>query len=113
MTAVHSAAATAPVTGMVGAPGRAVTMLAIRQIRRGAVVVGVLAGGMTALVAATYRSTVGNGQDAAALSALAGNPAIRTLFGEPDTNFSSPTFGQVFSQANSPRSIQIALRYDF
>jgi len=42
-----------------------------------------------------------------------GNIFNRTLFGEPDTNWSSPTFGQVFSQANSPRSIQIALRYDF
>ena len=83
MTAVGSAAATAPVTAMAGAPGRAVTMFAVRQCRRGALVVTVLAGGMTALVAATYRSTVGNGQDAAALSALAGNPAIRTLFGEP------------------------------
>jgi hypothetical protein len=45
--------------------------------------------------------------------AMFGNIFNRTLFGEPDTNFSSPTFGQVFSQANSPRSIQIALRYDF
>jgi len=42
-----------------------------------------------------------------------GNIFNRTLFGEPDTNWSSPTFGQVFTQANSPRSIQIALRYDF
>ena len=38
---------------------------------------------MSALVAATYRSTVGDSLDAASLAALAANPAIRTLFGEP------------------------------
>ncbi len=42
-----------------------------------------------------------------------GNIFNRTLFGEPNTNWSAATFGQVFSQANSPRSIQMALRYDF
>ena len=42
-----------------------------------------------------------------------GNIFNRTLFGEPNTNWSAPSFGQVFTQANSPRSIQIALRYDF
>ncbi|MEO5823053.1 MAG: TonB-dependent receptor [Vicinamibacteraceae bacterium] len=42
-----------------------------------------------------------------------GNIFNRTLFGEPNTNWSSPAFGQVFTQANSPRSIQVALRYDF
>jgi hypothetical protein len=42
-----------------------------------------------------------------------GNIFNRTLFGEPNTNWSATTFGQVFSQANSPRSIQMALRYDF
>jgi ABC-2 type transport system permease protein len=65
------------------APGRVVTALAVRQLRRGAVVVTVLAAGMSALVAATYNSTVRSGADAASLAALAGNPAIRTLFGEP------------------------------
>jgi ABC-2 type transport system permease protein len=65
------------------APGRAVTGLAVRQLRRGAVVVVGLAAGMSALVAGTYNSTVGTGADAASLAALAGNPAIRTLFGEP------------------------------
>ncbi|MEU5908996.1 hypothetical protein [Micromonospora sp. NPDC047527] len=39
--------------------------------------------GMSVLVAATYASTVGDGDGAEALAALAGNPAIRTLFGEP------------------------------
>ena len=37
----------------------------------------------------------------------------RTLFGEPANNWSASNFGQVFSQANSPRSIQLGLRYDF
>ena len=42
-----------------------------------------------------------------------GNIFNRTLFGEPNTNWSSPAFGRVFTQANSPRSVQVALRYDF
>jgi hypothetical protein len=42
-----------------------------------------------------------------------GNVFNRTLFGEPNTNWSSPAFGQVVTQANSPRSIQMAIRYDF
>ena len=42
-----------------------------------------------------------------------GNLFNRTLFGEPANNWSAANFGQVFSQANSPRSIQMALRYDF
>jgi hypothetical protein len=42
-----------------------------------------------------------------------GNIFNRTLFGEPNTNWSAGTFGQVSGQANSPRSIQMALRYDF
>ncbi len=64
-------------------PGRAVTGLAVRQVRRGGIVVAVLAAGMSALVAGTYRSTVGDTLDPAALTALAQNPAVRTLFGEP------------------------------
>ncbi|GAB2956697.1 ABC transporter membrane-spanning protein [Micromonospora polyrhachis] len=63
--------------------GRALTRLAVRQIRRGALVVAGLAAGMSALVVATYESTVGDALDAAALAALAENPAIRTLFGPP------------------------------
>jgi hypothetical protein len=42
-----------------------------------------------------------------------GNIFNRTLFGEPANNWSAANFGQVFSQANSPRSIQMALRFDF
>ena len=42
-----------------------------------------------------------------------GNIFNRTLFSEPANNWSAPNFGQVFGQANSPRSIQMAIRYDF
>ncbi|WP_214401103.1 ABC transporter permease [Pseudonocardia lacus] len=66
------------------APGRVVTRLAVRQVRRGAVVVAALSAGMSAVVAATYDGVIaGAPGGAAALAALASNPAIRTLFGEP------------------------------
>lgn len=65
------------------APGAALTKLAVRQVIRGAVVVTAVSAGMSALVAGTYRSTVGDSLDASSLVALAANPAIRTLFGEP------------------------------
>jgi ABC-2 type transport system permease protein len=65
------------------APGRAVTWLAIRQIRRGGLLVAGLSAGMTALVAATYAQVMSNPSAAGGLQALAGNPAIRTLFGAP------------------------------
>jgi ABC-2 type transport system permease protein len=61
----------------------AVTSLTVRQAYRGAAVVAVVSAGMSAFVAGTYRSTVGDGPDVASLRALATNPAIRTLFGEP------------------------------
>jgi ABC-2 type transport system permease protein len=64
-------------------PGWAVTGLAVRQVRRGAALVTGLSAGVSALVAATYTSTVGTGVDVASLAALAANPAVRTMFGEP------------------------------
>lgn len=64
-------------------PGGAVTRLAVRQVRRGAIVVLVVAAGMSALVAAQYRTTFAGALDGAALQALAANPAVRTLFGPP------------------------------
>ncbi|SCF28632.1 ABC-2 type transport system permease protein [Micromonospora matsumotoense] len=83
MTAVDAPAPQAArAAGQTGAI-HALTWLAVRQIRRGAIVVIVLAGGMSAMVATTYASTVGDTMDAAALAALAENPAIRTLFGQP------------------------------
>jgi len=42
-----------------------------------------------------------------------GNIFNRTLFCDPDQNWSSGTFGQVFTQCNQPRSIQLGLRYDY
>ncbi|MGI5151998.1 ABC transporter permease [Plantactinospora sp. CA-294935] len=63
--------------------GRAILGLALRQVWRGATIVVVAAAGMSAMVAATYASTVGDALDATALAALAENPAIRTLFGAP------------------------------
>jgi ABC-2 type transport system permease protein len=60
-----------------------VTGLALRQVRRGALLITAVAAGMSALVVATYRGAAGDGLDAASLTALAENPAIRTLFGEP------------------------------
>jgi len=64
-------------------PGRALTRLAARQIRRGAVIVVAVAAGMSALVATTFDSVLADAATAGALDALAANPAIRTLFGEP------------------------------
>ncbi|MFI6823451.1 ABC transporter permease [Micromonospora sp. NPDC050187] len=83
MTAVDTPAPQAArITGDASAR-HALTWLAVRQIRRGAIIVIILAGGMSAMVATTYASTVGTSMDAAALAALAENPAIRTLFGQP------------------------------
>ena len=61
-------------------PGRVVAGLAARQIRRGALIVTAICAGMSALVVTMYHSQA---LDSAALAALARNPAIRTLFGEP------------------------------
>ncbi|MGI5521107.1 ABC transporter permease [Micromonospora sp. CA-259024] len=83
MTAVDARPGRAPAVPPARVVGAAVTRLALRQVRRGALTVIVLLAGMSAMVAATYASTVGDALDAAALTALAENPAIRTLFGEP------------------------------
>ncbi|MGV9767576.1 ABC transporter permease [Micromonospora tulbaghiae] len=63
--------------------GTAVSLLAARGIWRPALVVTGVTVGMSVLVVATYARTFGEGVDASALEALARNPAIRTLFGEP------------------------------
>ncbi|MFI7430092.1 hypothetical protein ACIBPB_24125 [Micromonospora sp. NPDC049836] len=68
---------------MSGAPGPAVTRLAARQLRRPAVVVAAVTVGMSTLVVGTYARTVGDAAAVQSLAALAGNPAIRTLFGAP------------------------------
>ncbi|GLY06543.1 hypothetical protein [Actinoplanes sp. NBRC 101535] len=65
------------------APGRAVTRLAVRQIRRGALLVVGLTTAGTALVVANYAQVMADPAAAGGLQALAANPAIRTLFGAP------------------------------
>ncbi|MBC3193542.1 polyketide antibiotic transporter [Pseudonocardia sp. C8] len=65
-------------------PARSVARVAVRDVRRGGVAVVVASAGMTAAVVASYDAVVGQAPGgAAALAVLAGNPAIRTLFGEP------------------------------
>ena len=64
-------------------PGRAITALAFRQVRRGGVVLVGLTAGLTALVAATHGQVTADPAAAGSLAALAGNPAISMLFGAP------------------------------
>jgi hypothetical protein len=42
-----------------------------------------------------------------------GNIFNRTLFCDPNTNWSAGTFGLISTQCNQPRSIQFAIRYDY
>ncbi|WP_067463384.1 polyketide antibiotic transporter [Nocardia amamiensis] len=65
------------------APGRAFTRLAVGQVWRGMLIVASAIAGMSALVASQYQTTFAGAVDAAALRALAENPAIRILFGMP------------------------------
>jgi ABC-2 type transport system permease protein len=69
-------------TGPQLAPGRVVARLAVRQLRRGAVLVALVCGGMSAAVARQYQP-IGELLDESGLRALAENPAIRTLSGPP------------------------------
>jgi ABC-2 type transport system permease protein len=64
------------------APGRAVGRLAVRQLRRGAVVVALVCGVMSALVALQYQP-IGALLNQSDLRVLAENPAIRILSGPP------------------------------
>jgi ABC-2 type transport system permease protein len=79
-------AATLPDSSVVArprlAPGRAVSRLGVRQLRGGAVVVALICGGMSALVASQYRP-IGDLLDESGLRALAENPAVRILSGPP------------------------------
>ena len=63
-------------------PGRAVSRLAVRQLRCGAVVVALICGGMSALVASQYQM-IGGLLDESGMRALAENPAVRILSGPP------------------------------
>ncbi len=64
------------------APGRAVSRLAVRQLGRGAVVVALICGGMSALVASQYQA-IGGLLDESGMRALADNRAVRILSGPP------------------------------
>ncbi len=63
--------------------GTAVTRGLVRQLRRGTAVVAVVSGGLAAFVASEYERTFSGAIGADSLTALAENPAIRTLFGPP------------------------------
>lgn len=63
-------------------PGRAVSRLAVRQLRLGATAVALICGGISALVASEYQP-IGNLLDEPSLRALGENPAIRILSGPP------------------------------
>lgn len=66
-----------------GGLGGAVLAHGVRLVRRGAVIVLVVAAGMSALVVQQHRTLFVDAVDAAAFQALAENPAIRILFGRP------------------------------
>ena len=79
-----TAAATAPAIAMPPkAVGRAVAKLIVRQLRRGALIVGAICGGMSAVVVVQYKTTFKGSLDQSGLQALAENPSIRILFGPP------------------------------
>jgi ABC-2 type transport system permease protein len=59
-----------------------VTAAALRQVRRGTVIVSAVCAGMGAVVVVQFRG-LGGAVGTASLTALAENPAIRTLFGPP------------------------------
>ncbi len=42
-----------------------------------------------------------------------GNLFNRTLFCDPNTNWSSGSFGTINTQCNQPRSVQLGFRLDF
>nr|WP_090343997.1 polyketide antibiotic transporter [Mycolicibacterium malmesburyense]CRL75235.1 putative exporter of polyketide antibiotics-like protein [Mycolicibacterium malmesburyense] len=64
-------------------PRAAAIRLAVRQVRRGTLVVFAVCAAMSFLVAAQYKSTFQAEMSPEALRALAENPAIRVLFGTP------------------------------
>ncbi|MFI9412498.1 polyketide antibiotic transporter [Nocardia gamkensis] len=67
----------------VPAAGPVAARLIRHQARRGAAIVALTATGLSALVAAQYRTTFADSMDSDALRALAENPAVRVLFGAP------------------------------
>ncbi|MGY1813493.1 ABC transporter permease [Blastococcus sp. SYSU D00820] len=80
MTSRTAAPPQAPVAGP-PAPVRGPLRLLLRLVRRGTLVVTAVCGVLVAFVAAEYRDTFQGTVTAGSLTALADNPAIRTLFG--------------------------------
>ena len=66
-----------------GRPGAVVSRALARQVRRGTVVVSLFCGGLAAFVAQAYERTFSAPIGTDSLTALAENPASRTLFGPP------------------------------
>lgn len=79
-------AATLPVSPVAAVPqltpARAVSRLTVRQVRGGAVLVALVCGVMSTLVAGQYQ-TISSLLDESGLRAMAGNPAERILLGPP------------------------------
>ncbi|OBG99431.1 hypothetical protein A5698_09980 [Mycobacterium sp. E136] len=77
---------TAPPRSVIDKPqseqGRAMTRLAVRQVRRGALMVAAACAAMSAWVASQYQP-IGNMLDESGLQALAENSAVRVLSGPP------------------------------
>lgn len=65
------------------ATGPVLARLALRLIRRGALVVLLVVAGMSAVVVQQYHTLFASPSDAQALEALAENPAIRIMLGPP------------------------------
>jgi len=78
-SASMATAAPCPTTPAVRSAGN----LAVRQIRRGALLVAAVCAGMSALVAVQYQTTFAGSIDSSGMRALTENPAIRVLFGTP------------------------------
>jgi len=81
----RTAVSAAPATERPALPraGTAVTRGLVRSLRRGTVVVALVCGVLGAFVAEEYERTFSGAIGADSLTALAENPAIRTLFGPP------------------------------
>jgi ABC-2 type transport system permease protein len=62
---------------------RAILGLALRLVRGGTSIVAGVVAGLSAFVVVQFRSTFAESMDTGSLTALAANPAIRTLFGTP------------------------------
>jgi ABC-2 type transport system permease protein len=61
----------------------ALVLLDLRLVLRGAIVLVVVMAGLTAIVVLQYAVTFASPEDVRGLEVLAGNPAIRVLFGVP------------------------------